>query len=225
MHVSSSDMKSRGMGTPEDVIKGLEIYRVSEDELLRRLRARQVQKSDVLHVDPLQSLLNIRIKHVESKTPATRKEKQKIMIVAPSVTEFGIPRLAARGGRRSGIRLMTRVARVPVDDSGKDVPLMIAVFDESDGPPNPPSVMRIEALHPHSGEMVSLRIGPEAIASIGLLRGEPGIMQSGFRHAIADLLVSELILQELKGNATAANCDQTSPPMRELKLLFQSLPA
>ena len=37
---------------------------------------------------------------------------------------------------------------------------MISVYDEGPGPPAAPSVMRIECLHPASGELVRIRVGP-----------------------------------------------------------------
>ena len=68
---------------------------------------------------------------------------------------------------------------------------MISIYDESDGPPNPATVMRMEVMHPESGEMNIFRIGPKRISLV---------MQDNKttpnRFEIAEYIMNELKMKE-----------------------------
>ena len=95
-----------------------------------------------------------------------------------------------------GIRLFTQPRKTNVINylgrkkTRKYVTCMLSIFDESDGPPNPATVMRVEIMHPESGEMVIYRVGPLILKRASLIYKSPN------RFEIAEYIMNELIMTE-----------------------------
>ena len=194
----------------------LEIVRLDDSEVLRRVRASQTNTSSGhsgRNTYPPNLVWVLRLKR--AKLPVVQpppKKRQNILLpmVSGAPLEIGIISKKHRSMQR-GIRITTSSQRVlvyeKVDAVRKKktkkkkkggIMCMISVYDEGPGPPAAPSVMRIECLHPASGELVLIRVGPKGLKLVAEAEGASEKLRSGFRNDIALLLMACLRISFVK---------------------------
>ena len=97
---------------------------------------------------------------------------------------------------------------------------MISVYDEGPGPPAAPSVMRIECLHPASGELVRIRVGPSGLKRVADASNAAEKLRSGFRNDVAKLLMKCLRIKffDVRGDQSDKTLVQQAD--RRFQLIF-----
>jgi hypothetical protein len=129
-------------------------------------------------------------------------------------TKDGLPQMIGITSKKmmpqkTGIRLFTQPRKIIVSNylgrkkTKKAISCMLTMYDESEGPPNPPTVMRLEVMHPESGEMVVFRLGPKL-----LKRAYTAREKTPNRFEIAEVLVNQLEMNEY----IDSNVDDDLPP-------------
>ena len=128
------------------------------------------------------------------------------VVVEPISTEYATH---ASASPRDGIRLLRQVHKVPFSDaSAKNVTFFVAVHDESGDPRGQPTVMRIEAFWPKGGKVFNIRVGRSAIRSVGIAAGMPSILEEGFRHDVAVMLMESLMLERVNADGGESDSGQ-----------------
>ena len=205
---------SEGPLSVHNAAQWMELYRVDDSESVRRVRASESHRSSlVMRAYPPNSCWGIRLKKAVAMAPRLppMKRKRKDILVP---TKDGLPQMIGITSKKmmpqkTGIRLFTQPRKIIVSNylgrkkTKKAISCMITMYDESEGPPNPPTVMRLEVMHPESGEMVVLRLGPKL-----LKRAYTAREKTPNRFEIAEVLVNQLEMNEY----IDSNVDDDLPP-------------
>tara|TARA_B110000091_G_C13695500_1_gene424023 strand:- start:64 stop:861 length:798 start_codon:yes stop_codon:yes gene_type:complete len=190
----------------------LELIRLNDDEIIRRTRGADTARStSVMRAYPPNSIWGIRLRKapVVSKVNVNHKRKDVLL----PLTNNGKPKTIGITSKhmkleKVGIRLFTQPRKILVTNyigrkkTRKYATCMLSVFDESEDPAKSPTVMRLEIMHPESGEMVVLRLGPSVLKRALMVHSNPN------RFQIAEVMVGELMLTEF----IDAHSPETLPP-------------
>ena len=140
-----------------------QLIRLNDDDIIRRTRGADTARStSVMRAYPPNSIWGIRLRKapVVSKVNVNHKRKDVLL----PLTNNGKPKTIGITSKhmkleKVGIRLFTQPRKILVTNyigrkkTRKYVTCMLSVFDESEDPAKSPTVMRLEIMHPESGEM------------------------------------------------------------------------
>jgi hypothetical protein len=246
----------------------LEIVRLDDMEVLRRVRAAQAHTSSgqagpkAYPPHLVWSLSLKRVKLPEVKPPPRKRKDILMPMHGGTPLEIGIIAQKHKTMQR-GIRITTASQRVHIYEEDveetnaegesaavaaaattnkgagslmkkkkgrrpkkkkkkRGIMCMISVYDEGPGPPAAPSVMRIECLHPASGELVRIRIGPSGLKRMADASDAAEKLRSGFRNDIAVLLMQCLCIRFLDsaGGRQEVRSSASEQADRRFRLVF-----
>ena len=120
-------------------------------DIVRRVRASESHRSSsIMRASPPNSIWGIRLKKAPVVTPPSTIQRKRKDILIPTKNGKTLNINVSKKyleNEKNGIRLFTQPRKIEVDNyigrkkTEKYVTVMLSMYDESDGPPNPCTVM------------------------------------------------------------------------------------